>query len=127
MPTALELTREEWKKYMMDDVESIPPRKLTTAEQRELDNLMGRVRQAASELKQRYGARRVVVFGSLAQPEWFRSDSDVDLAVEGVGEHYWDAWGLAERIIRDRSVDFVEIESATPALLRFIKRDGIDL
>jgi len=38
-------------------------------------------------LKSRFGARRVVLFGSLAHAAWFAPHSDVDLAVEGlVGE-----------------------------------------
>ena len=38
----------------------------------------------AIEVLKKYGARRVILFGSLARGNRFRSDSDIDLAVEGV-------------------------------------------
>jgi len=42
-----------------------------------------RVRQAISRLAPRYpGVRRVYLFGSLVQPERFRPDSDIDVALE---------------------------------------------
>ena len=40
-------------------------------------------------LKTHFGARRVVLFGSLTYAAWFIPDSDVDLVVEGlVGDDY---------------------------------------
>jgi predicted nucleotidyltransferase len=38
----------------------------------------------AALLKERFGARRVVLFGSLAGDDFDRDFSDVDLAVEGL-------------------------------------------
>jgi len=79
-------------------------------------------------LKSQFGVRRVILFGSLARLSWFRSDSDVDLAVEGLKtKEYWQAWKLAEDIIADRPVDFVEIESVSESLKRAIDRYGVEL
>ena len=69
----------------------------------------------------------MVAFGSLAHPAWFRPDSDVDLAVEGLDPRdYWQAWRMVEEIIGDRTGDLVE-EAAGESLRQAIERDGIDL
>ena len=82
----------------------------------------------AAELKTRFKAKRVILFGSLVNAAWFTSDSDVDLAVEGLtATDYWQAWQLAEEIIDVRPVDLIELETATDSLRRAILRYGIDL
>jgi predicted nucleotidyltransferase len=89
---------------------------------------MERIRKAAAILETRFGARRVLLFGSLAQPLWFRADSDVDLAVEGVKvQDYWTAWQAVEEIIDDRPVDFIEMETAGKSLRQTIQDYGLEL
>jgi predicted nucleotidyltransferase len=128
MPTALELTRKGWKRYLETSPHRPVPPEPTPAEQRERERLLGRVREAAAALKSRFGARRVVLFGSLAHAAWFVPDSDVDLAVEGlIADDYWRAWRLAEAIIGDRLVDLIEIETAGESLRRAIERYGVEL
>jgi len=128
MSTALELSREEWMPYIEAALRRPEPSELTPAEQRERERLLTRIRQAAAMLMTRFGARRVVLFGSLAHPARSHSGSDVDLAVEGLSGHdYWDAWRQVEDIIGDRLVDFVEIETAGASLQRAIQRYGIEL
>ena len=128
MPTALELSREEWKQYTGSRSQQRPHRTLTEIERSERERLLKRVRDAAVVLKARFAVRRVVLFGSLAHEAWFGVDSDVDLAVEGLDtKDYWRAWRLLDEIIADRPVDLVEIETAEGALARAIQRDGMDL
>ena len=128
MPTALELTRKEWMRYLEAPRRRPAPPKLTAEERRTREHLLALVRQAADLLKSRFGLRRVVLFGSLADDVWFRADSDVDLAVEGLSaEDYWDAWRLVEDVIRERPVDLIEIERAGKALRQVIERYGIEL
>ena len=128
MPTALELTREGWQPYIDAARRRPAPSKPTAAELRERDQLVDRARQVSEQLKARFGARRGILFGSAVDPVWFDADSDVDLAVEGLAPGvFWQAWGLAEDIIGDRSVDLIEIETARPSLLRSIRRDGLEL
>jgi len=101
---------------------------LTPAEQRERERLLDRIREASTAVKTRFGARRVVLFGSLAHAAWFTVDSDIDLGVEGLADDaYWQAWRLVEEIIGDRSVDLIEIETAGESLKRAIERYGIEL
>ena len=128
MPTALDLTREEWKSYLEAARRRPAPAGLTPAEQHERERLLDRIREAATVLKTRFGARRVILFGSLAHAAWSTPDSDVDLAVEGlVGEDYWRAWRVLEAIIEDRPVDLIETEMAGESLRRAIQRHGVEL
>ena len=128
MATALDLTREGWKSYLKAARLRPAPAGLTPAEQREREQILAHVREAAIVLKSRFGARRVVLFGSLAHAAWFAPDSDVDLAVEGlVGEDYWQAWREIEAIVKDRPVDLIEVEMAGESLRRAIERYGVEL
>lgn len=127
MATALELTREGWGSYLAG-ARKQPTPELTPAQREEREQLLKRVRQVAAAIKDRFGVRRVILFGSLAHAGWFVPDGDVDLAVEGLaGEDYWNAWGVAEEIIGDRPVDLIEVETATESLRRAIARHGVDL
>lgn len=128
MPTALELKREGWNRYLEAARPQPTPAKLTPTERRVRERLLGRIRKAAVLLKTQFSAQRVVLFGSLAHTAWFMPDSDVDLAVEGLaGDDYWQAWRLVEEIIGDRSVDLIEIETAGESLLGAIQRYGVEL
>jgi predicted nucleotidyltransferase len=92
------------------------------------DRLLKRVQQAALVLKRKYGASRVILFGSLAHDSWYGSDSDIDLAVEGLpGETFWQAWRVVEELVGERPVDLVELESAREPLRCVIERTGIVL
>lgn len=128
MATALELERKEWRRYRKGLGGHTTPRPLSLEEQQERDRLLARARALAKRLKKEFGVRRVLLFGSLARMSWFTSGSDVDLAVEGLEtKKYWVAWKLAEDMIADRSVDFVEIESVSDSLKRAIDRYGLEL
>jgi uncharacterized protein len=78
-------------------------------------------------LIQRFGARRVYVFGSVVDPERFHEGSDLDLAVEGlpVDRTYWralvDLWAELPNGIK---LDLVPLEEASPALASRIQAEG---
>lgn len=128
MQTALELGRKGWERYLKSHRHKVPKIKLTASEQKERKRLLNQIQKAADEIKSRFNVRRIVLFGSLAHEGWFVPDSDVDLAVEGIhGDDYWKAWSIAEEIIKDRSVDFIEIESSGTALREAIERYGLEL
>jgi len=128
MPTALELTHEQWQPYIEAARQRPALPELTLAEQEQREQLLVRVRHVATELKSHLKAKRVILFGSLAHADWFAADSDVDLAVEGLrAGDYWQAWRLAEEIIEHRPVDLVELETAKESLRRAILRYGLEL
>lgn len=80
----------------------------------------------AAMLRERFGATRVVLFGSLARGR-FRLDSDIDLAVAGLAKgDLFRAMGDA-MALTDRWVDIKPLEDVDPHFRRRIFETGIDL
>jgi len=83
-------------------------------------------RQAAQILKEKFGAERVLLFGSLPFPERFHAHSDVDLAAWGVDEkRYYRAVACLLDLDPSISVNVLEAELASPALLERIEQEGV--
>lgn len=93
-------------------------------QRREARRALAASRRAARVLRDDFGARSVIVFGSVLCPERFRQTSDVDLAVEGIraGDFFSAQWRAAQ--IVGRPVDLVDLRDATPRLLRAIRSGG---
>lgn len=130
MPTVLELGLEQRRRYVEKARRSLAQSTVTGEDPSVRARLLDRVRHAvrAADLKTRFGVQRVIIFGSLAQPEWFAPNSDVDIAVEGLrAADYWDAWRLLEDAIRERQVDLVDLETVSAGLRRSIERHGIEV
>jgi len=47
----------------------------------------------ADVLLKRFGASEVILFGSLAEEEYFDEASDIDIAVKGLKDNYFRAYG----------------------------------
>lgn len=90
------------------------------------DELRQHLPAAKQLLVERFGARRVVLFGSLASGN-VTDRSDVDLAVEGLQpDGYFTA--LADLTgLFDSPVDLVEIERAPASLLARLQLEGREL
>lgn len=128
MPTALELGRDGWRPYVEAARRRSRGGEPGAQPDPDKEQLLARIREAAGQLKKRFGAKRVFLFGSLAHGAWYRPTSDVDLAVEGVSESdYWKAWRLVEEILGDRNVDFIDLEMAGDSLKQAVARHGIEL
>ncbi len=82
--TAAELTPEEIKKYART------ARARLQARCRRMEARRARAweeaRRGAALLKNEFGVKRVMVFGSLCHPNLFYERSDIDLAVWGIEE-----------------------------------------
>jgi predicted nucleotidyltransferase len=127
MATALELGPEGWKPYI-EALRKRPEPILSPDEIMERERLIEKAKEAAAMLKERYGATRVILFGSLAHKEWFHERTDVDLAVEGLrDEVFYRAWGEADEMIPGRRMDIVGIASAKPSIREAIQRHGVEL
>lgn len=130
MSTVLDLTAEERERYVVALRKRMAEHAKPLSDEQRLarQQLLAQIRVAAQMIKARFGAQRVILFGSLAHEAWFYPQSDVDLAVEGLSSRdYWEAWRLAEQVIPDRRVDMVELETARPALRNAIQRNGVEL
>lgn len=81
---------------------------------------------AARILKDRFGARRVRLFGSLARRDQVEG-FDIDIAVEGVPPHlFFKACAAADQVVT-RRLDVIDVAEAPPLLRARIEEDGIDL
>jgi predicted nucleotidyltransferase len=86
-----------------------------------------RADELARVLVERYGARRVLLVGSLARGE-FRRGSDIDLAVEGIADGLFFAAGAElEALAGGIHVDLVPLESATAAYRERTLAEGVRL
>lgn len=85
-------------------------------------------RRAATLLKTRFGAERVVAFGSLIQLDRFTRWSDVDLAAWGLTAANWlKASGAVRALADDLDLNLVDVSCCSPELLEVIEREGVPL
>ena len=89
-----------------------------------MEELYGRL----AELARRYGARRLVLYGSRARGD-HRYNSDVDLAVYGMPEKNEGAFVMdCDELPTLLKLDIVQIrEGMNPAFLANIEKDGVTL
>lgn len=84
--------------------------------------------QAGQILKEQFGARKVVLFGSALFAERFHERSDIDVAVWGIDERdYYRAVSRLLDIDPTIAVDLVEAEFAPLKLLAVIEQEGVEI
>jgi hypothetical protein len=120
--TALEMDPAEWRQYRPFRAGKAASPLSTQAEE-----ARGVASALARELRNRFGAERVVLFGSLARGE-FSGRSDIDLAVWGIspGEFYR-AVAFASGCNKVWAVDLVDAEDCSESLKRNIAQEGVEL
>lgn len=85
-------------------------------------------RTAAAQLKLRFGATRVVVFGSLTDRSRFTKWSDIDLVAWGISDAmFWTAVGAVTGLTPDFRVDLVHPDDCRPSMLEAIRSEGVEL
>ncbi|MGQ9533075.1 MAG: nucleotidyltransferase family protein [Desulfotomaculales bacterium] len=86
-------------------------------------------RAAARHLKEKYGVRRVYLYGSLVWGSHFTPHSDIDLLVEGLPAEvdYWRLVVEVERITAPLPVSVVPVEDALPGLTKKVLEEGVPL
>jgi predicted nucleotidyltransferase len=83
-------------------------------------------RNVALRLKTYYGAEKVIVFGSLLHREYFRSDSDIDIAVSGIpSRKFFRAVYDVALGEKNFDIDIVDMEDCKPYIRQAIEREGI--
>ncbi|CEP66472.1 Uncharacterised conserved protein, UCP020217 [Moorella glycerini] len=84
--------------------------------------------RAAAVLKEKYGAQKVVVFGSLVDRSRFTRWSDIDLAAWGIpDERFYAAVGAVTGLSEKFKVDLVDPEDCRESLRRAIASEGVEL
>jgi uncharacterized protein len=82
--------------------------------------------QAAELLKRMFGARQVMLFGSLVHGQWFSLTSDVDLAVWGLDcLVYLTAIAHLQDLSPEFKIDLVRMERCQPGLEQIILQEGL--
>jgi predicted nucleotidyltransferase len=85
-------------------------------------------RAAAEMLRDRFGARRVVLFGSLTDRDRFRLTSDIDLAAWGIKSiEFYTAVAAILDFSGEFKIDLVDPESCRATLRQAIEQEGIEL
>jgi len=85
-------------------------------------------RRGAALLRERFGATRVMVFGSLVHERCFTPWSDVDIAAWGI--RYQDtlrAIGAVMDLGREIEVNLVDVQTCSASLLAAIEQEGVEL
>lgn len=85
-------------------------------------------RKAAKLLRERYQAKRVVVFGSLLHPARFTPWSDVDIAAWGIpAEQTFHAIGAVIDLDSSIEINLVDVNTCASAVLKAIEKEAVDL
>ena len=126
MTTALGLTQEEMETYRA------AARRRQEQERQELAQRERRAwelaRRSAALLRERFGASRVVVFGSLVHEGCFSPWSDVDIAAWGIlPEDTFRAIGAVMDIDAEIELNLVDVDTCSTSLLVAIEREGMEL
>ena len=119
--TALEMDPAEWRQYrpFRTGKKTLPSARAEEAR--------GVASSLAQELRSRFGAERVVLFGSLARGE-FSGRSDIDLAVWGIPPRdFYRAVAFASGCSKAWAVDLVDGDDCPGALRRNIEQEGVAL
>ena len=123
--TALDLPPEALKKYR--PLEAIRKRRAEFSAEiaSRRRRAMSVARKAAKLLKTEYGAKEVILFGSLARRVGFTLWSDIDMASRGIpSEKYLTAMETVLYLSPEFKIDLVELETCSPALLKSIETEG---
>lgn len=86
---------------------------------------MATARKAARLLREKFGAKEVILFGSLTRRGSFTLFSDIDLAVRGIApDRFFEAVGLVTGLSAEFKFDLLEIETGSPGMYSSIQKDG---
>jgi len=85
-------------------------------------------RKAAALLKEQFGAKRALLFGSIAREGTTHHRSDIDLAVAGIpAQDFWPAWAALDELGHAFEIELIDLETAPPRLQLETEREGIPL
>lgn len=126
--TALDITGDQWRAYHTGA--AMQRRQALTAHQTQTrwEQAQRLARAAAQRLREEFGARRVVLFGSAVRQSSFTLWSDVDLAAWGVPpERFYAAVAAVTSLSTEIAVDLIDPDQCPAPLQTVIEREGIEL
>ena len=126
--TALDITGDQWLAY---DMGAAVRRRQGSADrqtQERWEQAQQLAREAAQRLREEFGARRIVLFGSAVERSSFTRWSDVDLAAWGIPpERFYAAVAVVTSLCADILVDLVDAEQCSEDLKQILEREGREL
>ena len=126
--TALELSQKEWREYRPSVALKEREKRESKVRAQRKGQAWDSARRAAHLLREEYGAKRVVIFGSLAHGQWFTSWSDIDLAAWGIAPtRFYAAVAAVADLGFSFKIDLIDVETCRPSLKKIIEQEGIEL
>ncbi len=127
MTTAFEMTSEELRKFKPTKKIAASGGQSRLLEKRRIKALE-MAQKASFLLRQRYGAKRVVLFGSLARAKSFSVWSDIDLAAWGIApDKFFSAVAAVTGLSPDFKIDLVEPDTCRKAIKSSILKHGVEI
>ena len=127
MSTALELSPEQLKKYKPTKNWVIRHAQRAAVEMRRVDALLV-AKNAANILREKFGAKKVVAFGSLADKGCFNYWSDIDLAAWGIApDVFYSAVAAVTGLSPVFRIDLVDPDTCRQVIKEAIQKQGIEL
>ena len=86
------------------------------------------VHEVAALLYEQFGATQVAVFGSLTEPMWFTSGSDIDIAVSGLSHDAYDkAYKKIMNFDSEFKIDFINLDTSKGIFRERVKHQAIPI
>jgi len=126
--TALDISGDQWLAYHTGAAMQQRQRLTERQTHPRWEQAQRLARTAAQRLREEFGARRVVLFGSAVKQPSFTQWSDVDLAAWGIApERFYAAVAAVTSLSTEIAVDLVDPEECPATLQTVIEREGIEL
>lgn len=123
---ARDLTSEDKKHYLATAKKR--EREKQSALQNRINRALTLADQAASLLRYKYSAERVVLFGSLTDIQTFTLWSDVDIAAWGLtADNFLKAMSDVDALDSEIEINLVDIHTAKASLMENILTQGQDI
>jgi predicted nucleotidyltransferase len=126
--TAFELSPQKLKEYKPGQMKKIQSSRESQLLEQNRQQAWILVRKAAELLKKKYGANKVIVFGSLANQVNFTRWSDIDLSAWGIPiDRFYAAVAEVADLSSHIKIDLVDPETCKPVVRDSILTDGIEI
>lgn len=126
--TALQMTPDEWKRYKHSFQAGRGISGCPAAAQGNREKALQTAKHAARVLREHFGAKRVIVFGSLATDIGFTEFSDIDLAAWGIPfNEYYRAVAAVTGFSERYKIDLVDPELCRESIKKAILEQGMEL
>ena len=79
---------------------------------------------AAAEILKKYGAKKILIFGSLCRTDRFHSGSDIDIAVEGIPPQHFIRAAADLMMATDFPIDLKPLEEVDDLFRDLINKNG---